>query len=320
MRMNRTASALLAVSLLSLSGCCGIMHLARTSRVAFSPPLSPLIAAKHEPKGPITERYSYAWQNVSQELKPGAAQKNHIVTTTQAAVPDGKNWEAESARKAEYYGNERQVHERLARTEKSSGTARYHHEMARFNADMALIQQEMSAAQGRMSTAQGMVETSFGIYNSLAAAGRQQGNRNYAIITDHIVKSMNLAGSGAPKGSRLHIEYHYGLEPSAGKKFQAGLAGMFGGSTDAVNYFMVTAVLTLADGRQIASTRLVTMRWYAGDANLQRPFPSGFEEISVLAIPAPPPGAPEHMLNYKVLNILARAAVLDIRREMGKGR
>ncbi len=315
MKVWKLITILILAVLFLLQGCA-TSSMAKTSRFAFSPDLEKIIRENRrlKPGRPIAERYSYTWQHVYQDLTKGKPLKKGKLLTV-VKTPSTGAMTTRARKLAANHSEQRRVHARLARTSKNRGDTRYHNEMARLNAEQALLQEKMAVAGGRIDAAIGMVNSVAGIYGSMAAMGRQMGDRNYGLLTDEIVRDMNLSGQGAPKGSRLHFEYHYGFEPSKGKNFSAGLVVMFGGNADSMNSAMLTAVLTLPNGKRITATRAIKMLWYTGEGNLKRRFPKGFREIKVQNIPIPK-SFEGPMLHYQVLNQLAHAAANDIRKKM----
>lgn len=308
--------ACVCAAVIALNGCA-VLSLAKTSRYAFSPPLSTLIQsnAQHAPGKPLAERYAFAWQRVLQELEPAMqiADKKKIIAVSR--VPRMDNLVAQARKRADDASAQRKIHADLARTAKTRGDARYHLDMARLNADQALLHEQISVATGRTDAAMGVVGATFGLYDAMAAAGKQLNDTDFGNISRGVVEDLKFVGEGAPPGSRLYIEYHYGMEPAAGKRFDAGLAMMFGGDTEANNAAMVTAVLTLPNGRRISATRLVKIIWYAGEGNLTRPFPAGYEEFKITEIPIPA-GFNTPSLDNGVLNQLARGTLNDIRKRL----
>jgi hypothetical protein len=313
MRHMKIAVAAAACAAVAVAGGCAMGSLAKTSRYAFSPPLSEVIRANARQAGgrPLAERYSYTWQHVAEELKPGMATgETRIIAVT--PVGSMRELASQAERRAADASEQRQIQSELARTAKNEGDARYHLQMARIDADKALANEQLSVDAGRTDASMGVVNAAVGVYSSLAAAGRQLGDQDYGAVSRDVVGDLNAVGAGAMKGSRLHFEYHFGSEPSASKQFDAGLAVMFGTNTEANNSFMVTTVLTLPDGKRISATRLEKMIWYAGGSSSERAFPPGYEEIKIADIPKPA-GVSNPLLYYLVLNQLARATIEDIR-------
>ena len=306
------------VSLALLHGCA-IGTLAKTSRYAFSPPLSGLVKENQAraPAAPIAQHYSYAWQNVEQELTEGMRIDESQTLVGVYRVPGNSALAAQAQRRADNLSEQSRVHSRLADNAKSGGNRSYHRSMAMLNADQAIAQQEQAIAAGRTEAALGLANAGFALFSSLASAGKAMNDRNYGLISRSVVQDMNAVGEQAPAGSELHLEYHFGIEPSKGKQFQSGMTMMFGGDTDQINAFMVTAVLTLPDGRRITATRLAKMIWYAGEGNLARAFPAGYEEDKILELPKVE-GVDPQPLPYWVVNQLARAAVADVGRRAGR--
>src|SRR5690349_19992199 len=99
-------------------------------------------------------------------------------------------------------------HQRLAQIASNSGDASYHREVARLNADQALLHEQTAVANGRINASIGVVDAAFGIYGALVSAGKAMNDNNYGILSDNIVKQLNLAGPGATPDSRLHFNYH----------------------------------------------------------------------------------------------------------------
>ena len=300
-------------AVLALNGCA-VFSLAKTSRYAFSPPLSDIVRsnAARAAGEPLAERYAFAWQRVEQELEPTMRinQEKKIVVVSE--VPRIDNLVAQARERAEDASARRKLNAKLARTAETRGDARYHLEMASLNADQALLNEQLAVSAGRTDAAVGAMSATFGLYNSLAKTGKKLNDTDFGNISRGVVEDLNFVGAGAPPGSRLYIEYHYGLEPAAGKQFNAGLAVMFGGDTEANNAAMVTAVLTLPNGRRVSATRLVKIVWFAGEGNVTRAFPPGYEEYPLADLPRPP-GFDTQTLDFAVLNVLARATLCDIR-------
>ncbi len=286
--------------------------MAKSSRYGFYPPISPLINKQYKSGKPIAQHVSYTWQTVSRELAPGMAIKEKTSAVTTAKAPNIKTMVRQAQLRADNASEQNRVHARLRDEKKKRGSASYHNALAGYHAEDAYVKQQMAIATSRIDTSITMVNSVFGIYGSLAAVAKEAGDRNYGIITKNITSDLGLLGQAVPDGLTLHFEYHYGMEPSKAKQFGAGMSMMFGGDTEANNEFMVTAVLTQPGRRRITATRLVKMIWYAGEGNLKRAFPAGYEEYNPILIPNPRGGDP-YLLYYQVLNQLAHAAVDDIR-------
>jgi len=298
---------------------CAVISAAKTSRYAFYPPVSSLIESEHHKQEPIAQHASFTWQTVRQELSPGIKpqEQTNIISTIPA--PSIKSMVNQSQQLADDASEKRRIHSRLANEAKTLGDAQYHHSMARFHAEEAYVKQQMVSFTKQIDSSISIINNTVGIYNSLASAGKQMGDLNYAQITKNITTDLNLLGKDAPEGSSLHFEYHYGLEPSTGKKFNAAMSVMLGSNAESNNEFMVTAVLTQANGKQITATRLLKMIWYTGDDNVKRPFPKGYEEYKPYNIPNPE-AVTANMLNYQLLNQLALAVVDDIRLKLRKSK
>jgi len=295
------------------------MSAAETSRYAFYPPILPLIESEYLKQKPIAQHASFTWQTVQQELTPGMKIQEQTRITSVNPAPSIKSMVNRSQQLANNANEQRRIHSRLASDAKTLGDAQYHHKMARFHAEGAYVKQQMAIATGQIDTSISIINNTAGIYKALASAGKQMGDINYAQITKNITSDLNLLGKDAPEGTSLHFEYHYGLEPSAGKKFNAAMSMMFGSNAESNNEFMVTAVLTQANGKQITATRLVKMIWYTGEENFNRPFPEGYEEYKPFKIPNPK-AVTANMLNYQLLNQLALAVVDDIRLKLKKSK
>jgi len=304
--------------ILQLSGCA-VISAAKTSRYAFYPPITPLLKSEYLKQKPIAQHASFTWQTVQQELTPGMKIKEQASITSVNPAPSIKSMVNQSQKLANDTSERRRIHARLASEAKNLGDAQYHHSMARFHAEDAYVKQQMVSFTKQIDTSISIINNTAGIYSSLASAGKQMGDLNYAQITKNITSDLNLLGKDAPEDSSLHFEYHYGLEPSAGKKFNAAMSVMFGSNAESNNEFMVTAVLTQANGKQITATRLVKMIWYTGEENFNRPFPEGYEEYKPFKLPNPK-AVTANMLNYQLLNQLALAVVDDIRLKLRKSK
>jgi len=292
------------------------------ARWAFSPGLSELVDAKYEKRKPIAEKYSFAWERVMDELDPAkrlASQKGsgrassastgtHITSTSVSGIGRSASQMTDLSKK----------NTELANTAELKGIAQAHHDQARANADMAIAFTETEVAMGQMQASAGLFSAFVGVHSAMAQAGELLNEKSYSRLSRLLIGEMNLVGDDAPKGSTLHLEFHYGVEPSYGRNFMNGLAMLFGGPITARNSFMVTAVLTLPGGGQISSTRLMNMRFYAGWGTAKKAFPEGFEQIPIKKIFTPGTIREPKTMDKDVLKFLARATIEDVRKAYRK--
>ena len=121
---------LVAASL--LMGGCALGSLSKTARYGFSPPLSEVIRSNKtaQAEAPLAQRYSYAWQNVEQDLAAGMQIDESKRIVAILPVPPKSALVTQAHKRAEGLSEHRKVNAELARTAKTRGDAAYHAEMA----------------------------------------------------------------------------------------------------------------------------------------------------------------------------------------------